>query len=1104
MIKGARPLTLAVLGLLAALKAAALVGIAQAVATGIVAVIDGSDWRAPLVLGLASGLLRAVVTWAAGAYATRAAIGEKERLRGELAERLVAGSSSSTGSASVVGTLGLDELDNYYRTALPAVITAAVVPLLIGARILFADPLSALIIIVTVPLVPVFMALVGLHTRDRADAASAALQRLSDNLVELARGLPVLVGLGRVDEQSAALRETSERHRVATLATLRTAFLSSLVLELISTISVAVVAVFVGVRLVYGELPLEIGLLALVLAPECFAPFRELGSAFHSSQDGLAAMRRARAIIDEPVAGADVDTLGQRPGPIVVTDLTVEHDDRNAPAVDGLSFTIPRGSITSIEGASGAGKSTVLGALAGIVEHGGTITGIDAADVAWVPQHPHTVAATVRDEVRLYANDEESTDATLAALALTHVAAADPARVSPGELRRVAVARGLVRVAAGSSILLLDEPTAHLDPAHARLVEHALRALSGVTIVIASHEAGVAALADHRVLLSRQGGVREVSDEALQPERLDRAETSVAPTTGALAELAAFLRPVRWRFFASILLGTAASLAAVTLTAVSGWLIVRASEEPSFMYLMVAIVGVRFFGIARAVLRYAERLLTHDAVFGAVTGLRARVWAGLAARGPASRALASGGAALDYVVSSADRVRDLVPRVILPPAVAIGTAIAAVIAFSALHAPAVSTLLGGLLVSLLVAPIVGLAADRHAARGIAEVRSTVVREFTAMVAAAPELRANGIGSRVVARLAAADARAGRLARSTAWALGLGQAIVVAACVTTAVLMLPLTAPAVADGSLPPAIVAVLVLVPLGLIEPLASLVDSVQQWPALAAALTRVRAVSAPVPMRAGAPVASIESLALLDVRAGWAGSAPFASVSAAAERGDWIVVEGPSGAGKSTLLATIMGYVPAASGAVVINGVPVAALDPSALRARIAWCPQESHLFDSTVRGNLLLARAHDDKPTDEELLDALDRVGLGPLVATLDDGLDTRVGPAGDRLSGGERQRLAVARTLLTNADVVLLDEPTAHLDARAAEQLMHDLRFALRDRIVVLVSHHASERAADDILVHLGINSGERAEQVSSNGRVHGLGVARVVDAGEHVSL
>ncbi|WP_309615819.1 thiol reductant ABC exporter subunit CydC [Salinibacterium sp.] len=1063
-------------GVLASLKAAALIAMAEALSRGIVSIIAGNNgWRDALTLGLGAALLRALITWAAQAYATRAAIGAKERLRHDLATRLLAGSDVGTGSATAVGTVGLDQLDNYYRTALPAVVTAATIPLLIGARILFADWVSALVIVVTVPLVPIFMALVGLHTRERADAASTTLQRLSDHLVELARGLPVLVGLGRIDEQSESLRRVSTEHRATTMLTLRTAFLSSLVLEIISTISVAVVAVFVGLRLVNGDLPLAVGLVALILAPECFAPFRELGSAFHASQDGLAAQRRAQEIISSPVP-TDVRLPSAT---IRVEGLVVRYADRTGAAVDGLHFVLDRGSITSIEGPSGAGKSTVLGVLAGIVPaDDGMVTGIDPLRVAWAPQHPRTVAATVRDEIALYCRDPSDVTRALSQLGLNAVANDDPERLSPGELRRVGVARALVRVASGADIMLLDEPTAHLGPAHAQQVERAIEALRGtVTIVFASHESGMTRLADRQVLLGIQGGSRGAASASLPSTVASSVLPSVHAPSGIFTELLAFLRPTLGRTVAAIALGTGAAIFAVALTALSGWLIVRASEQPPIMYLTVAIVGVRFLGLGRAVLRYSERLLTHDAVLGSVTGLRQRLWAGLAATGVASRSVATGANAIDLLVASADRVRDLVPRVVLPASVAVTTAAAAVIAVAALHSPAVPVVLVAITASLIVAPFVAALADRSAARGIAAVQSAVVRQFSAMVGAAPDLRANGIGGRMLATLDALDTTAGSHARRGAAALGLGNGIVVLSCGAASMMVLPATAAAAAAGTLPGAIVAVLVLLPIALIEPLTGMVEAVQQWPALAAALAKVRTVTAARAAATGTlPLGPIETVELRGLVVGWGGadsrdSAGFGPVTATASRGEWIVAEGPSGSGKSTMLATLMGFLPAASGTVLINGVDATTLDPASLRSRISWCPQEAHLFDSTIRGNLLLARSRDDRPTETEMLDALHIAGLTPLIDALPRGLDTPTGSLGNRLSGGERQRLAVARMLLTRSDLVLLDEPTAHLDATTAERLMLALRAALADRIVVLVSHHPDERLPGDATAELG---------------------------------
>ncbi|WP_341953498.1 thiol reductant ABC exporter subunit CydC [Salinibacterium sp. TMP30] len=1078
--------TLFGLGLLATLKGLALVLMAEAVARGVVGVIesDARAWQFAIVLGVAAGVLRAGTAWGTESFATRAALGAKESLRRELAERVLTGSDSRVGSSTAIATVGLDELDNYFRVVLPTLVTTATVPLLVGLRILSVDWVSALIVVLTVPLVPVFMILVGGHTRERAEAASASLERLSDHLVELARGLPVLVGLGRVAEQSRALRAISVENRATTMATLRTAFLSSLVLELIATISVAVVAVFVGVRLVNDQMPLTIGLIALILAPECFAPFRELGAAFHSSENGLTALRRARAIIDTPRAREH-----RRPdGSFRVVDLTIDYPGRAAPTVDQLSFLARPGTITALDGPSGSGKSSVLEVLAGNREpSGGSVWGIDPQHVAWVPQHPHTVADTVIDELRLYSDDEQAIKSVLLELSLAEIADADPRQVSPGELRRIAVARGLLRVEAGATLLLLDEPTAHLDPASAHRVETAIAELRGrpVTVIVASHESGMARLADVVIPVGTSGGTRAatVVDSSVTAVMELDATAAVAPVSprATFAGLLEFVRPSAWNLVAAILLGIGASLFAISLTAISGWLIVRASEHPPIMYLLVAIVGVRFFGLGRAGLRYSERLMTHSAVLRSVVELRVALWNGLGAQALGSRALANGGVALDYLVAAADRVRDLVPRVIVPPAVAVGTSVAAVIAVAALHPVALPILLGGLAFGLVLAPLVAVWVDHSAARRITEVQSRVLRSFAALTGAASDLRANGVGSRMLVRLDHIDAEAGALSRRSARALGLGNAVVVLACSVTAVAMLTVAAPAVATGTLPIGIVAVLVLIPLGLVDSLIAFVDSVQQWPALSAALAKVRGVTAGdtgrerdvIGASATQPLGDVTILELQELGIRWPQSTAlaFSNVSARAERGDWLVVEGPSGSGKSTLLAALLGYLSPAAGSWALNGIDSGGLSAEQLRQAVTWCPQESHLFDSTIRANLLLGRAHDDQPTEQELVEVLRQVGLGPLFDSLNYGLDTRVGSAGKSLSGGERQRLAVARTLLTRADVVLLDEPTAHLDAASAEQLIADLRVALADKIVVLVSHHADERRDSDVSVRLG---------------------------------
>lgn len=1081
--------TLFLLGLLSALRALGLVIVADALATGIVSVIgDSTAWHACVAWGLAAAVGRALTSWARRVVAARALLGTKERLRAQLAERLVADGGPRIGASATLATQGLDELDKYLTVFLPALVDAAVVPLLVGARILFADWLSAAIIVATVPLIPVFMALIGLHTRERVSRATDALDRLSEHLVELARGLPVLVGLGRAQEQTLALRSVSEQYRVRTVATLRTAFLSSLALELIATLSVAVVAVTIGVRLVTGDMPLQIGLLALLLAPECYTPLREIGTAFHAAEDGREALGRVQRVLQAPprhsVRMADAEAVW-------VQDLTVRYPDRDEPAVHSLAFTAPAGEITVLDGPSGAGKSTIFavltGSLAADVRVDGRVGGVEPGRLAWLPQHPHVVADTALEELLVYA--DETSDAVdratkaLADLGLAHLTDADPARLSPGEVRRLAFARVLLRVEAGARLVLLDEPTAHLDDASARIIRATIAGLRRrVAVIVASHDPAVRGLADHVVVVGTAGSA--ITGTGLMPAAPHVPPVMTAPHASASAgpshplhELAVFLRPVAGHIAGAAVLGTLATLFALSLTALSGWLIVRASEHPPIMYLLVAIVGVRFFGIGRAVLRYAERLVSHDAIFAALTGLRMRLWSGLARRGTGNRALLTGANALDRLIRDVDQVRDLSIRVVLPPVVGLLTTTAVIVALGTLFPAAVAPLIALGVLGLVIAPAAALWADAAAARGQQVLRSRVLRRFAALLGAADDLRANGVDAAVRRDLRRLDARAGAAARHSAWALGIGNALVVAGCCAVAVVMLPITAAAVARGELAPEIVAVLALTPLGLIDPLLDATAAVQQWPSLREVLGRVSTLTGGVEhddeTADGGAAPTVASIRLDDVCGAWPGTTEpvFEHVDAQARRGDWLVVTGPSGSGKTTLLMLLLGHLTPGHGRYRVNGIDATTLDPRLLRRAFAWCPQEGHLFNSSLRANLLIARGRADAPDDAEMVAVLRRVGLGPLLKTLPAGLGTPIGPSGSNLSGGERQRVAVARTLLTRADVILIDEPTAHLDEESAELLMADLRQALREKITVLITHQAAGVLPGDRRVRLG---------------------------------
>jgi ATP-binding cassette subfamily C protein CydCD len=1069
-----------VLAVLAAVRAVALVLIAEGLAIALAALAGGGDgWRTGTVLAASGVVLRALVSWLLPTVAARGAIAAKTRMRADLADRIAEGGRGS-GRDAVLATSGLDDLDEYYGVVIPTAVAAFVVPLVLGLRILSVDWLSALIIALTLPLVPLFMVLIGMHSRERVDAASGALDRLADHLVELAHGLPVLVGLGRVDEQGRALAAIQRDYRHRTNRTLRTAFLSALALELLATLSVAVVAVVLGIRLLSGDVTLAVALLVLLLAPECFGALRDVGAAFHSSQDGRGALRRVRELL-----AGEPRVVGRLAGPIVrLSSLEVRYEGRADPALRVCTAAFEPGRITAVTGASGAGKSTLLAVLTGTLPAEATlhgwVRGVDPERVGYAPQAPRTFAATVRGELELYADDPAHLEAVVAQLQLGALLEASNVTLSPGELRRVAVARALLRLRAGATLLVLDEPTAHLDEVSAELVRGAILAARGVaTVVLVSHDPGTSALADLALALDHSAPSASPASPAADATPPRPARESAAPPQpqGSAAFVMGLLRPAAGRWIAAVLLGLLATGMGLALTAVSAWLIVRASEQPAIMYLLVAIVGVRFFGIGRAVARYAERLVSHDAVFAATDTLRLRLWHGIAARGAGSRELLEGGTALDYLVGRVGQVRDALPRIVTPAAVGLLTVVG-VTATTALVAPDFGWLVGVLLsVTLVAACLAGLAHDARAQRARVAVRSSLLQQMSALGSAADDLGANGVVGRALDQLARTDAERAATERRTASSEGLSAMVAGLGTGALAVLA-PLLA---VGGSVPTEIVAVVALLGLASFEPIAAAAGAVRRVPGLLAAAGSLAPLAGDRELeREGIiPITPVHRIELAGVEAGYDPSLPstVGPVSAGVSVREWLSIEGPSGSGKSTLLSVILGAHHACAGQVLVDGLPLEVLDSREWHHRVAWCPQEAHVFDSTIRGNLLIGRPRSAAVTDDEMVAVLHRVGLGPLLEQLEAGLDAAVGARGGALSGGERQRLAVARALLGDADILLLDEPTVHLDEATAAAMMADIRRATGDRIVVLVSHRASDRRPGDQRLRL---SGRGAQQ------------------------
>lgn len=1126
-----------------------------------------SSFAGALALGAAGVGLRALADAGQRVWGRRAALGVQVGVRRDLvAHRLASadGSRPRSGADAVLVTHGLQGLDDYYTEVLPALASAAVVPPVLGAWILTRDPLSALVVLLTVPLVPFFMVLIGRHTQERIDAAQDGLDRLSGHLVELARGLPVLVGLRRAGVQRRALERASQRYHAATLGTLRTAFVSGMALELIASLSVAVMAVFIGLRLVYGQMDLGAGLVVLVLAAEVYLPLRDVGSAYHASEDGREAEGRARAAARAPVPEAARDALADPTAAparaadpaaaprraVVLEDVGVAFGDRRV--LQGVDLRAAPGTLTVLGSASGTGKSTLLHLLAGLLRTTdarvqGSVSGVDPERTVWVGQHPRLLEPTVGEELdaaagRALADSERA--AVLAAVALDGAAHRRPVELSPGELRRVALARALARLSTAGAdrrpwLVLLDEPTAHLDDAAAAAVRAGVVALAraGVPglalppciVVAASHDPALQRAAD--ALVDAQGtplapgaadgaadpeaaapaGPEPASPAAVaspvEAEPVPASATSTAPSPAAArrARTRAALRILPWRsgrLWAGVAWATGTHLSAALLAGLSGWLIVTAAGRPPVLYLLSVIVLVRAFGLSRAVFRYLDRLATHDAVLGWASRLRLRLWDALGRRPALWGRLSRADGALSVLVADVDALRDAAPRVMVPvPAAVLAWLVSA--GAVALLAPelAVAALVPGAL-GLVAIPVVVAALDRRQTQAAVRHRAGLLDRVAAVLAAAPDLHGLGRARAAADRLAEADAALQAPQRRAAWAAGAGRALAVLVSGGTA-LAVALTATQTGTAA---AVAAFAVLLVLSWAEPYGALAQSAQELGTLASqaraaadllgedepgtavpdAADPGRASATPDPTSApmsadpepAAPV-RVTGLALRGAAVRFEGAdAPlWSGVDLRVEPGQTAVVTGPSGAGKSTLLAVLLGFQPLAEGAYLLrteaDGRRVEAPADAAALARVAWTPQDALLFDSSLRGNLALARDPEDAPDDAELTAVLGRVGLGPWLAAAPEGLDTPVGAGGRVLSGGQRQRLAVARALVARADVVLLDEPTAHVGQDEALALMADLRAALAGRIAVVVTHDERLAAEADVRLRLGVS-------------------------------
>ena len=1031
-------------------------------------------------------------------------------------------------------TDGLEQVDAYVARYIPQILYAIMIPLIMGIAIVDTLPIIGIILIITVPLIPFFMILIGKQADRLNKEQWERMSFLSGHFLDVLQGITTLKLFGRAKDQIKVIGRLSEEFKDSTLRVLRVAFLSALVLELVSTISTALIAVYLGLTLLDGEISFFSAFFILLLAPEFYTPFRQLGAAFHTGMAGKTSILKYEEFMNRqpslPIGGQS--QLKGKVQAIEIKDLTFTYADSEN-GVQHISLEAKRNSPIMLVGESGAGKSTIAHIIGGFLtapKGSVTIDGLDLCDIdiewwrqqiTYVSQHPHIMKGTLRDVLSFGMNvsDEEIIEACKEVQlldviyrqqdGLDTVIGEGGLGLSGGERQRVALVRAFLRK---GQVLILDEVTAHLDVKTEAIISSAIKRLMDNKIVIiighrlqTMHWASTLYVLKHGRIIQQgsyakllavdgyfkdlvTSGLGEFSstiEEQLKTEKSfslehreeidnlirvdnqdayvlgkDTIQTPEVSTSKLGIQgwklLFTVLSPAKWSLVLALIFTFLTVFMNVGLLTVSAWLLASAALQPGLTYLSLAIVGVRFFGVSRAVCRYFERYTSHRMAFQGLYGLRVWFYAHLEPLAPAILKRFGAGDMLGRIMGDIEVLQFFYLRTLIPPAAAIALTILVAYGVSTIDNSLVAPIVLAAFILGLVLPLVVYAHNKQSLTAVGPQQGEYKSLLSDTMDSLEDVISYGneqlVYNRIQHMMSTVDANKGIIERG----MNLGNTLFLGGVQITVVIVAILAAN-VLTGAWASVMIAVAAIGTQAWFEALQPMIAAVHHGAESKVATSRLMALShEPIPVmepKAPKPFNANREITFTDVSFGYdAHRRIYEHLRLDITQGQSIAIVGASGSGKTTLfnmLERLYDY----GGSIHVGDVELKDISIDTWRNALGTITQDTYIFHASFEDNIRLARP-DASETDLEY--AIDRASLRSVVERLPEGIHTIVGSGGHGLSGGERQRVALARLFLRKPQVVLLDEPLEGLDQVTRKALHRDLMEYVQDKTCLYITH------------------------------------------------